>query len=105
MTKRPDDPGMAAPEPAAERGVYAISVASELSGAPVQSLRLWERHGLLAPSRSDGGTRRYSTTDLTRIARIIALVGEGVNIAGIGRILHLEDDNAALRAEVRRRAR
>lgn len=83
--------------------MYGISVAAELSGAAVQSLRLWERHGLLTPDRSDGGTRRYSRADLTRIARIIALVGEGVNIAGIGRILHLEDDNAALRAQVRRR--
>lgn len=104
MTKRRDTAGAPVPEPAAESGVYGISVAAELSGAAVQSLRLWERHGLLTPDRSDGGTRRYSPADLTRIARIIALVAEGVNIAGIGRILHLEDDNAALRAQVRRRA-
>lgn len=103
MTKRRERSGAPGPEAAAERGVYGISVAAELSGAAVQSLRLWERHGLLTPDRSDGGTRRYSRADLTRIARIIALVGEGVNIAGIGRILHLEDDNAALRAQVRRR--
>jgi DNA-binding transcriptional MerR regulator len=78
--------------------VYGISVAAELSGAPIQSLRLWERHGLLAPARSAGGTRRYSADDLDRIARIVNLVLAGVNIAGIGRILKLEDDNAALRA-------
>ena len=103
MTKRREDAAAAATEAVAEQGVYGISLASELSGAAVQSLRLWERHGLLTPSRSDGGTRRYSAADLTRIARIVALVSEGVNIAGIGRILHLEDDNAALRAAVRRR--
>lgn len=82
--------------PSAGRGVYGISMAAELSGAPIQTLRLWERHGLLVPDRSDGGTRRYSADDLDRIARITALVAEGINIAGIGRILELEDDNAAL---------
>ena len=46
--------------PASDRGVYGITVAAELSGAPLQSLRLWERHGLLSPARTDGGTRRYS---------------------------------------------
>lgn len=84
--------------PAPERPVYAISVAAELSGAAVQSIRLWERRGLLAPQRSSGGTRRYSANDLTRIGRITALVEAGVNIAGIARILDLEDDNADLRA-------
>jgi MerR family transcriptional regulator, heat shock protein HspR len=81
-----------------DRGVYGISVAAELSGVPAQSLRLWERHGLLTPARSDGGTRRYSTDDLARLQRITVLVAAGVNIAGISRILNLEDDNTALRA-------
>lgn len=84
--------------PAPEHPLYAISVAAELSGAAVQSIRLWEKRGLLAPHRSSGGTRRYSANDLTRIARITALVHDGVNIAGIARILDLEDDNSALRA-------
>ena len=84
--------------PAPDRGVYGISVAAELSGVPAQSLRLWERHGLLTPARSDGGTRRYSTDDLARLQRITVLVAAGVNIAGISRILNLEDDNTALRA-------
>lgn len=79
------------------RGVYGISVAAELSGVPTQSLRLWERHGLLSPSRTEGGTRRYSVDDLTRIRRITTLVAAGVNIAGIARILDLEDDNSELR--------
>lgn len=86
----------AAGAPSSDHGVYGISVAAELSGIPVQSLRLYERHGLLAPGRSDGGTRRYSADDLARLRRISALVEAGVNLAGIARILSLEDDNAAL---------
>ena len=81
--------------PAPARGVYGISVAAELSGIPVQSLRLYERYGLLTPARSEGGTRRYSADDLARLQRISALVEAGVNLAGIARILSLEDDNAA----------
>jgi MerR family transcriptional regulator/heat shock protein HspR len=88
-------------QPAGSHGVYGISVAAELSGIPVQSLRLYESHGLLTPIRSDGGTRRYSSDDLARVRRISRLVALGVNLAGIGRILELEDDNAALVAENR----
>jgi MerR family transcriptional regulator, heat shock protein HspR len=94
MIDRPDTPGM----PARDQGVYGISVAAELSGLGVQSLRLYERHGLLSPARSDGGTRRYSADDLARLRRISELVAAGVNLTGIGRILELEDDNAALLA-------
>jgi MerR family transcriptional regulator, heat shock protein HspR len=85
--------------PAADHGVYGISIAAELSGVAVQSLRLYERHGLLTPARSDGGTRRYSADDIARLRRIRELVDAGVNLAGIGRILDLEDDNAALLAD------
>ena len=95
MIDRPDTPGMPAPS----HGVYGITVAAELSGIPVQSLRLYERHGLLTPIRSDGGTRRYSADDLARLRRISELVAAGVNLAGIARILDLEDDNAELLAE------
>ncbi|MEY8017608.1 MerR family transcriptional regulator [Mycobacterium servetii] len=94
----PDQPGDSG-APAPDRGVYGISVAAELSGVAVQSLRLYERHGLLTPARSDGGTRRYSADDLARLQRISALVDDGVNLAGIARILSLEDDNAALSAD------
>jgi MerR family transcriptional regulator, heat shock protein HspR len=94
---RLDTPG----QPTANQGVYGISVVAELTGIPVQSLRLYERHGLLNPNRSDGGTRRYSGDDLARLRRISELVGAGVNLAGIGRILNLEDDNANLLAENR----
>ncbi len=82
--------------PASDRGVYGISVAAELSGVSEQSLRLYERHGLLTPARSDGGTRRYSADDLVRLQRISELVAAGVNLAGIARILSLEDRNASL---------
>src|ERR1700761_6755349 len=92
MTESTGDTG--APPP--DHGVYGISVAAELSGIPVQSLRLYERHGLLVPGRSDGGTRRYSADDLARLRRISTLVEAGINLAGIARILNLEDDNAAL---------
>jgi MerR family transcriptional regulator, heat shock protein HspR len=84
--------------PPSDHGVYGISVAAELSGIPVQSLRLYERHGLLSPARSDGGTRRYSANDLARLQRISELVASGINLAGVARILSLEDDNAALSA-------
>jgi len=82
-----DNPGEAG-VPAADQGVYGISIAAELSG----------RYGLLTPARSDGGTRRYSADDLARLHRISALVDVGVNLAGIARILSLEDDNATLSA-------
>jgi MerR family transcriptional regulator, heat shock protein HspR len=95
MIDRPDTAGMPAPS----QGVYGITVAAELSGIAVQSLRLYERHGLLTPIRSDGGTRRYSADDLARLRRISELIAAGVNLAGIGRILDLEDDNAELLAE------
>lgn len=94
MTDRSDNSGA----PPSDHGVYGISVAAELSGVAVQTLRLYERHGLLSPARSDGGTRRYSANDLARLQRISALVDEGVNLAGIARILNLEDHNAELSA-------
>jgi DNA-binding transcriptional MerR regulator len=82
--------------PASDHGVYGISVAAELSGIAVQTLRLYERYGLLTPSRSEGGTRRYSSDDLIRLKHIVELVDAGINLAGIARILDLEDDNATL---------
>ena len=82
--------------PASDRGVYGISVAAELCGISEQSLRLYERQGLLTPARSAGGTRRYSADDLARLERISELVTAGVNLAGIDRILSLEDRNTAL---------
>jgi MerR family transcriptional regulator/heat shock protein HspR len=87
------------PLPRSARGVYGISVASELTGIDPQTLRLYDRRGLLAPARSDGGTRRYSDDDLDRLQRIGELVGEGINIAGIAQILHLEHRNTELESD------
>src|SRR6202048_4027734 len=81
------------------RGVYGISVASELSGIDPQTLRLYERRGLLTPARTDGGTRRYSDNDLDRLQRITNLVAQGVNIAGILQILSLEHRNPELESD------
>lgn len=79
-------------------GVYGISVASELSGVGVQTLRLYERWGLVTPARTAGGTRRYSDDDLARIQRVGELVAQGVNLAGVGHILDLEGRNSELAA-------
>ena len=90
----PDDP-----LPRSARGVYGISVASELTGIDAQTLRLYERRGLLTPARTDGGTRRYSDDDLDLLQRINELVAQGINIAGIAQILHLEHRNSELESD------
>jgi MerR family transcriptional regulator, heat shock protein HspR len=86
------------PSPDDERGVYGISVAAELVGMGVQNLRLYESRGLLDPERTDGGTRRYSANDLERLRRISDLLGAGLNLAGIGMVLDLEQTNTDLEA-------
>ena len=80
--------------------VYGIAVAAELVGLPEATLRLFESRGLLTPSRSDGGTRRYSDDDIERLQRVVRLRGDGMNIAAIGRVLELEDENARLRGRL-----
>ena len=80
-------------------GVYGITVAGELTGMSVQALRLYERKGLLEPTRTDGGTRRYSDTDIARLRRISELIDDGINLTGIARILGLEADNTALHSD------
>jgi DNA-binding transcriptional MerR regulator len=80
--------------------VYGIAVAAALVGLPEATLRLFESRGLLTPSRSDGGTRRYSDDDIERLQRAISLREDGVNIAGIARVLELEDENADLRGQL-----
>jgi MerR family transcriptional regulator, heat shock protein HspR len=82
--------------PRARRGVYGISVTSELSGVSPQTLRLYESRGLLTPARTEGGTRRYSDDDLDRLARIAELLASGVNLAGVSQILGLEARNTTL---------
>lgn len=89
---------MALPEDDPGRGVYGISVAAELVGMGTQNLRAYERHGLVEPSRTEGGTRRYSSEDLDRLRRIGELLDAGLNLAGIALVLDLETDNARLHA-------
>jgi MerR family transcriptional regulator, heat shock protein HspR len=84
-----------------DRGVYGISVAAELVGMGVQTLRLYEARGLLEPARTAGGTRRYSERDLDRLRRIGDLLDEGLNLAGVAMVLELESENARLRGQQR----
>lgn len=82
--------------------VYVISVAASLSGMHPQTLRIYERRGLIEPFRTPGGTRRYSDADLERLSLIQDLTGQGINIEGVKRIIALEEENQFLRDEVRR---
>lgn len=84
------------------RPVYGISVTSELTGVPAQNLRAYEAKGLIEPARTTGGTRRYSDHDIERIGRITTLLGDGLNLRGIGYVLALEHETRRLRAEVER---
>jgi len=77
--------------------MYGITVAAELAGMSVQALRLYERKGLLEPARTEGGTRRYSDTDIARLSRISVLITDGINLTGIACVLGLEADNDGLR--------
>jgi MerR family transcriptional regulator/heat shock protein HspR len=88
--------------PDADAGVYGISVAADLVGMGMQTLRLYETRGLLQPTRTDGGTRRYSANDLDRLRHIGDLLEAGLNIAGIVMVLDLEAENARLRSVVGR---
>jgi MerR family transcriptional regulator/heat shock protein HspR len=77
-----------------------MAVAAELSGLHPQTLRLYERRGLIEPARTRGGTRRYSPADIDRLARIEALTRAGVNLEGVRRSLELESENADLRRRI-----
>ncbi len=82
------------------RAVYVISVAAELAGMHPQTLRIYERRGLVNPARTEGGNRRYSDADIDILRRIAELTGEGMNLEGIRRVMRLEHENARLRAEL-----
>jgi DNA-binding transcriptional MerR regulator len=88
------------PEPDSARPVFGISVAADLVGSEPQNLRLYEARGLLTPARSDGGTRRYSEDDLERLRTIGGLLEAGLNLAGIDKVLQLEEANELLRREL-----
>ena len=80
--------------------VYVISVAAELAGMHPQTLRIYERRGLVRPARTEGGNRRYSDADIEVLNRISQLTAEGMNVEGIRRVMELEAENARLRAEL-----
>ena len=82
------------------RAVYVISVAAELAGVHPQTLRIYERKGLLAPARTQGRSRRYSDHDIALLRRIQELTNEGVTLAGVQRILALESEVRAAQARI-----
>ena len=83
-----------------DRAVYVISVAAELAGVHPQTLRIYERKGLVDPARTVGGSRRYSDADISQLRRIQELTTEGLNLAGVQKVLELEDQLAEVRAEL-----
>lgn len=84
------------------RAVYVISVAAELAGLHAQTLRIYERKGLLSPARTPGGSRRYSDVDIERLRRIQELTEAGLNLAGVAEVLALEAENERLRRQIDR---
>lgn len=85
-----------------DHAVYVISVAAELAGVHPQTLRIYERKGLVDPARTSGGSRRYSDADIDLLRRIQDLTNAGLNLAGVERVLVLEEENRRLRAELER---
>jgi MerR family transcriptional regulator, heat shock protein HspR len=82
------------------QAVYVISVAAELAGMHPQTLRIYERRGLVMPARTTGGNRRYSDADIARLRRIAELASTGMNLEGIRHVMSLEEEAARLREEV-----
>jgi MerR family transcriptional regulator/heat shock protein HspR len=82
------------------RAVYVISVAAELAGVHPQTLRVYERKGLLDPSRTQGGSRRFSEADLDRLRQIQNLTNAGLNLEGVRRVMELQAEVARLRQEL-----
>ena len=80
--------------------VYVISVAAEIAGVHPQTLRIYERRGLLQPARTSGGNRRYSNADIRRLQRIAELANAGMNLEGIRQVLELESEIVRLQREV-----
>ncbi|MEO7836580.1 MAG: helix-turn-helix transcriptional regulator [Acidimicrobiales bacterium] len=85
---------------AGRRAVYVISVAAELAGVHPQTLRIYERKGLVDPARTGGGSRRYSERDIERLRRIHDLTAAGLNLVGVRRVIELEDENERLRRQL-----
>ena len=83
-----------------DAGVYVISVAAEISGMHPQTLRQYDKLGLVSPTRTEGRNRRYSLRDIALLRAVQKLVGEGINHAGIKRIIELESAMANMAVEV-----
>ena len=86
--------------PERHQAVYVISVAAELAGVHPQTLRIYERKGLVQPGRTNGGSRRYSDADIEMLRRIQDLTNEGLNLAGVKRVMALEAELERLRDEI-----
>jgi len=86
-------------EPKKREAVFVISVAAELAGIHPQTLRIWERRGLVEPYRTPGGTRRYSQADIDRLELIQSLSEKGLNLEGVKRVLDLQRSVERLKAE------
>ncbi len=84
------------------RAVFVISVAAELAGMHPQTLRIYERKGLLYPFRTPGGTRRYSQEDIEQLQLIQELTGQGLNLEGVKRVIALQEDNRRLKKKLDR---
>ncbi len=93
---------MPQPRPGPDQAVYVISVAAELAGMHPQTLRIYERKGLVDPARTTGGNRRYSETDVAMLLRIAQLTAQGLNLAGVKRVLALEAEVTRLEDELDR---
>ena len=85
-----------------DRAVYVISVAAELAGVHPQTLRIYERKGLVDPARTGGGSRRYSEDDIDRLRRIQDLTNDGLNLAGVKKVIELEAEVRRLESELER---
>lgn len=92
---------MSPSRPSRVTGVFAISVAADMVRMEVQNLRVYERRGLLTPDRTDGGTRLYSQADIEVLHRIRDLLAEGLNLAGIAKVLELEEQVRRLEERLR----
>jgi len=86
--------------PGPDQAVYVISVAAELAGMHPQTLRIYERRGLLDPARTSGGNRRYSEADVDLLQRIAQFTTDGLNLAGVKRVMALEAEVSRLEAEL-----
>jgi MerR family transcriptional regulator/heat shock protein HspR len=92
---------MAGQQPGPDTPVYVISVAAELTGLHPQTLRTYDRLGLVSPGRAGGGGRRYSWHDIETLREVADLSASGIGLEGVRRILHLETENSLLRSRVR----